>query len=128
MMLGNHRGESKVGCVVVTLVLAVSIFLTYKIGPVYFDKVSFEDEVTRIVNRAGAENWKDQTIQGQILSTARSMGFEISRDKIRIDRFGRFQSASRLKVIITFGRLVEFPGYEHFFQFNSEFTALIGRL
>ena len=127
-MLGNHRGESKVGCLVITLVLAASIFLTYKIGPVYFDKVSFEDEVTRIVNRAGAENWKDQTIQAQILSTARSMGFEVARERIKIDRLGRFQSASRLKVIITFGRLVEFPGYKHFFQFNSEFTALIGRL
>ncbi len=127
-MLGNNRGESKFGCVVVTLVLAVSLFLTYKIGPVYFDKVNFEDEVIRIVNRAGAENWKDRTIREQIMSTARTLGFEMSREKIKVDRLGRFQSASRLKVTITFGRLVEFPGYQHFFQFESEFTALIGRL
>lgn len=127
-MMGNDRGESKVGCVLISIVLAVCIFLTYKIGPVYFDKVSFEDEVTRIVNRAGAENWRDQTIREQILSTARSLDFEVAREKIKIDRMGRFQSASRLKVTVTYGRLVVLPGYENFFQFDSEFAALIGRL
>ena len=62
-MLGNSRGESKFGCLVISIVLVVALFLTYKVGPVYFDKVSFEDEVTRIVNRAGADNWRDQTIR-----------------------------------------------------------------
>jgi hypothetical protein len=127
-MLGNNRGESKVGCLLISIVLAVSIFLTYKIGPVYFDKVSLEDEITRIVNRAGAENWRDQTIRDQIMSTARSLGFEMSKERIKVDRMGRFQSASRLRVTVTYGRLVVLPGYQHFFQFDSEFSALIGRL
>ena len=79
-MLGNSRGESKFGCLVISIVLVVALFLTYKVGPVYFDKVSFEDEVTRIVNRAGADNWRDQTIRDQIMSTGRSLGFEISSE------------------------------------------------
>lgn len=110
------------------LVLAVLGFLAVKIIPVYMDKINFEDDVTRIVNKAGAENWADQPIRTQIMRTARTLDFELNQNDIRIERAGRFQSASRLRVGIKFRRPVRFPGYGYVFEFDTEFEALIGRL
>lgn len=127
-MFGNNRGESRVGCVLMLLLVSVSLFLAYKIAPVYMDKINFEDEMARIVNRAGAENWRDQTIRDQIATSARGFGFAIEKNKIKVDRLGRFQSASRLHVTMTYERPVNFPGYRYVFSFKSDATALIGRL
>ena len=127
-MWRNARGNGKLGCLLILLVLAVALFLTTKIGPVYFDKINFEDDLARIVNRAGSENWRDQPIREQILTTARGMNFEIGRDDVKINRIGRFQSASRLRVVVVYRRTVSFPGYTHVFRFESEAVALMGRL
>jgi hypothetical protein len=127
-MWGDVRGNGKLGCLLTLLVLAVALFLTYKIGPVYFDKISFEDDLARIVNRAGSENWRDQPIREQILATARGMNFDIVRDDVKINRVGRFQSASRLRVVVAYRRTVTFPGYTHVFRLESEAVALVGRL
>ncbi len=127
-MLGNNRGESRAGCLLMLLLVLVSLFLGYKVAPVYMDKINFEDEMARIVNRAGAENWRDQVIRDQIVTSARGFGFAIEKNKIKVDRTGRFQSASRLHVTMTYHRPVDFPGYRYIFKFESEATALIGRL
>ena len=126
--LGNQRGDSKFGCVAMLLLMALLVFLAVKIVPVYVDKISFGDDVTRIVNRAGANNWGDQAIREQIIKTARSLDFDLRQGQIKIERSGRFQSASRLKVTVTYSRDVSFPGYTHSFSFESEFEALVGRL
>ena len=127
-MLGNNRGEGKAGCLLMLLLVVISLFLGYKIAPVYMDKINFEDEMARIVNRAGAENWRDKSIRDQIVTSARGFGFSIEKSHIKVDRTGRFQSASRLHVTMTYERPVEFPGYRYVFHFESEATALIGRL
>ena len=127
-MFGSCRGEGKLGCLVVILLITLSVFLVYKIGPVYFDKISFEDDFARIVNRAGAENWRDQAIRDQVINAARAGHFEVNPKDIKVDRVGRFQSASRLKVTVKIRRQVEFPGYVKMFEFQPEATALIGRL
>jgi hypothetical protein len=127
-MFGNNRGESRAGCLFMLLLVLVSLFLAYKVAPVYMDKINFEDEMARIVNRAGAENWRDRTIRDQIVTSARGFGFAIDKKKIKVDRAGRFQSASRLHVTMTYRRPVDFPGYRYVFTFESEATALIGRL
>ncbi len=127
-MFGNNHGESRAGCLFMLLLVLVSLFLAYKVAPVYMDKINFEDEMARIVNRAGAENWRDRAIRDQIVTSARGFGFAIDKNKIKVDRTGRFQSAARLHVTMTYRRPVDFPGYEYVFTFESEATALIGRL
>ncbi len=122
------KGAGRFGCVLLILVLAVAGYLAVKITPVYMDKINFEDDVTRIVNRAGSDNWKDPTIKQQILRTAAVLNFDLSPGDIRIERAGRFQSASRLRVTVKYRRPLDFPGYTHQFAFESEFEALIGRL
>ena len=47
-MLGNNRGEGKAGCLLMLLLVVISLFLGYKIAPVYMDKINFEDEMARI--------------------------------------------------------------------------------
>ncbi|GAB4128879.1 MAG: hypothetical protein Kow001_23480 [Acidobacteriota bacterium] len=127
-MSGNMKGAGKAGCVVLVLVLAIVGYLAIKIAPVYMDKINFEDDVTRIVNRAGSDNWKDPTIKQQVLRTAAGLNFELDPGDVRIERVGRFQSASRLRVVVKYRRPLEFPGYTHQFEFESHFEALIGRL
>jgi len=110
------------------LLLVVAIFLVVKISPVFVDRVSFTEDLERIVNRAGSENWKDVSIRQHIQESARALEFELSPKDIQIERIGRFQSASRMKVSVKIRRSVEFPGYVHLFEFQVETTSLIGRL
>lgn len=127
-MLGNSRGASRFGCLGMLLLMGAAVYLAVQIVPVYMDKISLEDDLTRIVNKAGAESWQDKPIRDQILRASAGLNFDLAPSDIEIERVGRFQSASRLRVTVKFSREVVFPGYSHLFAFQSEFESLVGRL
>lgn len=108
--------------------LVVLSFVAYKIGPVYLDKISFEDELAAIVNKAGANAWGDKTLVEHVVASARGHRFVIDRRNIRVNKGARFQSASRVFVEVDVTRDVSFPGYTHTFTFSVESSALMGRL
>jgi hypothetical protein len=111
---------------VVGLIIVVSI--GYKLGPVYLSRMNLEDDLTRIVNQAGANHWQDQVIREHIVAAVQAQGFRVVRRSIKIVRGTQFRSASRIRVTVPYSREITLPGYVHALEFVFEGTALVGRL
>ena len=126
--MGNQRGSTRLGCLITIFVLLLVGGVGYKVGPVYLDKIAFEDELAAIVNKAGAAAWGDKTIVEHVVSSARSNNFQVDRRSIKIEKASRFQTASRLVVTVQLNRTVGIPGYAYTFHFTSQATGLLGRL
>jgi hypothetical protein len=124
----KQRGEVKFGCVLYLFLFVIGCYLVYMVGPVYWDKLSFEDEFQRIVNRAGVEGWSDTAIREQVEKSLNSLGFQMVKEGLEVRRVNRYQAVGRLRVVVRFSRRVDFPGFSHDFVFTSEHEALRGRL
>ncbi|UCF37529.1 MAG: hypothetical protein JSU96_01270 [Acidobacteriota bacterium] len=124
----NERGSSRVGCLLIIFVILLISVVGYHIGPVYLDKIAFEDALSGIANKAGAEAWAEKTIVEHAVSTARSFQFNLDRRDVKIEVASRFQSASRLMIRVKVTRSIDVFGYRHTFQFEPEVEALQGRL
>ncbi|GAB4232385.1 MAG: hypothetical protein Kow00109_04810 [Acidobacteriota bacterium] len=127
-MLGDARGRGNLGCFITLVLTLLGIYLLVQVGPVYWDKINWEDEFQRIVNRAGAEGWSEEAIRTQVEKSLRSFGFTLEERGIEIERRDRFQAAGQLRVRVKFSRPVQFPGYVYVFRFEEEYSALRGRL
>jgi hypothetical protein len=124
----NNSGMGRFGFLVATSFLVIMVFGAYKAGPVYLDKISFEDELMHIATRAGAEDWSERTIREYIVKAGRAEQFRLNREDVKIVTTPRGQAAPKIFVSVKYSRTVEFPGYAHVFRFTSEVSGLIGRL
>jgi len=128
MNKSSERGEAKLGCIFLLLVIAVLVFLVFKIGPMYVDKVNFEDDLNSITNKAGVYAWSERMIAKEIVTAAEAYGFQTSSEEIEINRLTKYQQAPRIVINVQFSKSIGFPGYTHLFKFEASSTGLIGRL
>jgi hypothetical protein len=124
----HDAGVGRFGFLMATSFLVILIFGAYKAGPVFLDKISFEDELMEVATKAGAEGWDERTVREHIIKSGRSQKFNLSRDDVKVSKTPRGQAAPKLFITVKYDRAVEFPGYVHVFEFRSEITTLIGRL
>lgn len=124
----HDAGMGRFGFLVATSFLVLLVFGAYKAGPVYLDKINFEDDLMQIATKAGAEDWAERTIREHIIKAGRAEKFLLTRDDVEISRTPRGQAAPKLYITVKYSRSVEFPGYVHVFRFTSEVSSLIGRL
>lgn len=124
----SEKGEGKLGCLVIVLILFSLVYLAIKIAPVYIDRIEFEEELSRIASRAGAETWSEYFVKEQVVNSAKERQFDLRPADIEVSRGTRFQPTPRVTIRAKYKRVVEFPGYIHTFEFESEGEGLIGRL
>jgi len=122
----KERGEGRFGCLLSGAVLAAAIFVTYKMVPVYLDKIGFEEDLDRLSRRAAVEFIDDGAIEEQILRAARSYGFELTLDDIGIRRSSRHTSNPKIFVTVHYVRRLPFPAYTHIFDFTSTVESMVG--
>lgn len=124
----HDPGMGRFGFLVAVSFLVLLIFGAYKAGPVYLDKINFEDDLMQIATKAGAEAWSERTIREHIIKAGRAYKFHVTRDEVEITKTPRGQAAPKLFITVKFSRPVEVSGYVHVFEFTSEVSSLIGRL
>jgi hypothetical protein len=124
----HDPGMGRFGFLVAVSFMVFLIFGAYKAGPVYLDKISFEDDLMQVATKAGAEAWSERTIREHILKAARAQKFHITRDDVVVSKTPRGQAAPKLYITVRYSRPVEVPGYVHVFEFQSEVSSLVGRL
>ncbi len=127
-MLKGQRGEGKFGCLVVLLLLAIFVFICLKTVPVYLDKLDFEDGLSRIASRAGAEAAKPKLVVERVLALAAGKEFEVTEDDVTVQQIAKFGPAPEIKISVTFRRTVKFPGFDYTFHFESTVSSFVGRL
>lgn len=99
-----------------------------KTGPVYLDKVNFDDSLSRLVARAGVENWRTEGVIQRTLVLAESYSFDCKREDITVTRPGRFQTVHEIRIRVNFRRSITFPGYKYTFHFETRASSFVGRL
>jgi hypothetical protein len=100
----GERGEGQFGCIVGLLVLALVIFIAYKIIPVKVAAAELRQEVVDQARSAGSRN-NDQ-IRGSIMYKAEQLKLPLAEKDLNIER-----GQDRIKIVATYTVPVEFPGY-----------------
>lgn len=124
----NALGRGRLGCIVVLLVGAVFVYVSFQVVPVYLNKVEFDEDLGLIVARAGANGWSDSLIQEHVKEAAHIRGFRLVEEKTRIERTSPLAARPRIKLEVVYTRDVHFPAYTHHFEFHATKTSIVGRL
>jgi predicted membrane protein len=102
----RERGEGQMGCLVGLIVLAIGIFIAYKMIPVKVKAAELRQEVVDEAKSAGTHG--DDKIRANILSKARENELPVTEDNIKIHR-----GNNEITVDVEYVVPVEFPGYTY---------------
>lgn len=128
LMLKGERGEGKLGCLVVLLLLGVFVFISAKTVPVYLDKLEFEDELARVASKAGVDASETKAVEKKVLAVAASKDFDATPDDVTVVRVAKF-GPSEIRIRVLYRRKVNFVGdLNYVFHFESKVSSFVGRL
>ncbi|HEY3132643.1 MAG TPA: hypothetical protein VGL91_24550 [Acidobacteriota bacterium] len=124
MSLGNQRGEGRVGCLLVVFVAIVFGYASFKIIPIYIDKMNFDEELAREASKAGSGFWTDEKIKADVLQIGRFRNFDMTEDDISVIRTRAIGGEVRIEA--KYKVAADFPGYTHVFKFQSKSSSIVG--
>jgi uncharacterized membrane protein len=102
----RERGEGQLGCLVGLIVLALGVFIAWKMIPVKVKTAELRQLVTDEARSAGTRS--DDKIRAAILAKARENNLPVTEDNIKISR-----AASQITVEVNYVVPIEFPGYTY---------------
>jgi len=115
----RERGEGQMGCVIGLIILAIALFVAYKMIPVKVKASELKNTVSDESKSAGTHN--DDRIRDAIVNKAKELKLPVTAEKVKITRF-----ASEITVDVEFDVPIDFPGYvyqwhQHYIQQNPIF-------
>ena len=112
-MLRNRRerGEGQLGCLVGLIVLALGIFIAWKMVPIKVKAAEVRGVVVDEAKSAGTHS--DKVIMGNILSKAHDDNIPLTEDNVKITR-----AAGNISIEVHYVIPVEFPGYVYQWHFD----------
>ncbi len=99
----HERGEGNAGCLFGLVVLAIVIFIAYKMIPVKVRAADLRQTITDEAKMAGTHS--NEVIMKQILAKAREQNLPVSADNVKITR-----GANEITVEVEYDVPVQFPG------------------
>jgi hypothetical protein len=102
----RERGEGQLGCIVGLIVLAIAIFVAYKMIPVKVKAAELRQVVVDEAKAAGTHN--DERIRAEILRKAEENNLPVSEEDIEIRR-----AHSEIDVLVKYTVPIEFPGFTY---------------
>ncbi len=109
----RERGEGQLGCLVGLIVLAIGVFIAWKMIPVKVKAADLRQEVVDDAKSAGMMN--DDKIRASILNKARENNLPVTEDNIKIRR-----EHSAISITVDYIVPVEFPGYTYQWHIHHE--------
>jgi hypothetical protein len=113
----RERGEGRLGTIFGLVVLAVTIYLGFKVLPVMINAYAFRDYIEQETRFAALRN-KDEEVIKRVLHKADELDLPITRKSITVNRS---QSHFDLKVAYTIP--IETPVYTYNWVFREESNA-----
>ncbi len=102
----GEKGEGQMGCLVGLIILAIGVFIAYKLIPVKVKAAELRQEVVDEAKSAGTHN--DDKIRANILRKAREDDLPVTEDNIKISR-----GNNEISVDVEYTVPIEFPGYTY---------------
>jgi hypothetical protein len=111
----RERGEGQLGCIVGLILLALGVFIAWKMIPVKVKAAEVRQVVVDEAKSAGTH--RDEIILGNILAKAREDNLPITADNVKIRR-GNNEITVELNYVVP----IEFPGYTYQWHINNTAT------
>jgi len=111
----REKGEGQFGCIVGLIVLALGVFIAWKMIPVKVKAAEVRQVVVDEAKSAGTHN--DKIIMGNILAKAREDNMPITEDNVKIRR-----GNNEITVEVNYVVPIEFPGYTYQWHINNTAT------
>ncbi len=123
-VMRNERGDTRLGCVVLILLVAILGYLVYRIIPVYMERDAFQEALLDISGRATIARWDNRRIIEQVMRLAESENFSVEAKDIQIQHI---RGRPEVVLVVNYTRTEEFPGgYVYVFYFRSVAQGYLG--
>src|SRR5438105_13891385 len=109
----REKGEGNVGCLVGLLILAIALFIAWKMIPVKVKAAELRQTVVDEAKSAGTHN--DERIRAAILAKAREDNLPVTENDIKIVR-----NVGEITVTVTYTIPIVFPGYTYNWHLEHE--------
>ena len=107
----REKGEGQLGCLVGLIMLALAVFVAWKMVPIKVKAAEVRGVVVDEAKSAGTHS--DKVIMGNILSKAHEDNIPLTEDNVKISR-----ANSQISIEVNYVIPVEFPGYTYQWHFN----------
>ncbi len=123
-VVSKERGETKLGCLVLVVLVAMLGYLCYRVIPVYLERDGFHDELLTIAGRATLQGWENRRIISRVLQLGVDSNFTVERKDIQVQHI---RGRPEVVLVVNFSRTEEFPGgYVYKFYFRSVAPGSLG--
>lgn len=109
--MSHARGDSKVGCAIWMILLAIFVLVCYKMVPVKIASSTLQDFMNEEAKFAG--NRKAEQIKKRVLERAQELKIPLDPKKLDVKRH-----QGRVRMVATYTVPVEFPGYTYYWDFE----------
>jgi hypothetical protein len=113
----GERGEGRIGTLVGLTVLALTIYLGYKVIPVMVNAYAFRDYIEQETRFAALRN-RDEEVVKRVLKKAQELELPVSGKSIKVNR-----TQSRFDITVRYTIPIETPVYVYNWSFDERFTA-----
>ena len=115
-MVKHRRGASRIGCLLVLLVVAAIGYFGFNLGEAYFNFYRYQDRMKSEARFASHNT--DIIIQRRIAAFADSLGLPDPAHKVIVRR-----GEHDIFIYANYSVLIEMPGYKREFHFNPSATG-----
>ncbi|TDI13420.1 MAG: hypothetical protein E2P07_01155 [Acidobacteria bacterium] len=122
--MSKERGETKLGCLVLVVLVAMLGYLCYRVIPVYLERDGFHDDLLTIAGRATLQGWGNLRIINRVLQLGVDSNFTVEQKDIQVQHI---RGRPEVVIVVNYSRTEEFPGgYVYKFYFRSVAPGLLG--
>ena len=122
--MSRERGETKLGCLVLIVLVAILGYLCYRVIPVYLERDGFHDSLLTIAGRATLQGWGNRRIVNRVLQLGVDNNFTVEQKDIQVQHI---RGRPEVVLVVNYSRTEEFPGgYVYKFYFRSVAPGSLG--
>jgi hypothetical protein len=123
-VVSRERGETKLGCLVLIVLVAILGYLCYRVIPVYLERDGFHDSLLTIAGRATLQGWGNRRIVNRVLQLGVDNNFTVEQKDIQVQHI---RGRPEVVLVVNYSRTEEFPGgYVYKFYFRSVAPGSLG--
>ncbi len=123
-VVSRERGETKLGCLVLIVLVAMLGYLCYRVIPVYLERDAFHDSLLTISGRATLNRWENRRIINRVMQLGEDRNFIVEQKDIQIQHI---RGRPEVVLVVNYSRTEEFPGgYVYKFYFRSVAQGYLG--
>ncbi|MBI4446223.1 MAG: hypothetical protein HY645_09980 [Acidobacteria bacterium] len=124
----GERGAVRFGCLFWLVLTIAAGYITSRVLPVYLDKLALEEDLNRLVSRAGAESLPEAVVRERVIRLIHERGFQVDPADVKVARSASFYTTPQLRVDVQYSKVVTFQSYLYTLRFKSAANSFVGRL